>query len=259
MSKNDKGVFMEHVFSKEFELRYFEMNKHGMASPTTILTLLEETAADHCYSIGHSLYSLENQNIGWVLISGSIVMDRYPKYKETIKIQTWLSKFTLVKGYRENIIIDDTDHVIGKAKGIWAFYDIQNRRPVPVFEDIKTKWEIEQKESVEIDISQINPITTGSPEMEFDVYRSDVDSNKHVNNIRYFHWLIESLPDKILDDYLLETISAKFYSEAKYGEKIQVYVENNLEDKTFMHTMKSNLDNKLLVAAHTKWKELLQK
>jgi hypothetical protein len=31
---------MEHVFSKEFELRYFEMNKYGMASPTTILTLL---------------------------------------------------------------------------------------------------------------------------------------------------------------------------------------------------------------------------
>ncbi len=249
---------MEHIFSRNFELRYFEMNKHGIASPTTILTLLEETAADHCYSIGHSLYKLESQNIGWVLISGIITMYRYPKYKETIHIQTWLSKFSLVKGCRENIIIDDTGHVIGKAKGIWAFYDIQNRRPIPIFEDIKMKWGIDPNISIEIDTSLINPIIKGRQEIEFPVYRSDVDSNKHVNNIRYFHWLIESLPDEILDQYLLETINAKFYSDAKYGEKIQVYIDNDLENKIFTHTMKSNIDNKLLAAANTKWKKVTQ-
>jgi acyl-ACP thioesterase len=234
------------------------MNKHGTASPTTILTLLEETAADHCYAIGHSLYSLESRNIGWILISGSITMNRYPKYKETIQIQTWISKFSLVKGYRENIIIDNTGCVIGNAKGIWAFYDIQNRKPVPVFEDIKTKWGIKPDISTEINMDLINLITKDRPETEFDVYRSDVDSNKHVNNIRYFHWLIESLPDEILDEYLLKTINAKFYSEAKYGEKIQVYVDSDLENNTFTHTMKSNFDNKLLAAAHTKWKKITQ-
>ncbi|MDR0730506.1 MAG: hypothetical protein LBF63_02485, partial [Treponema sp.] len=206
---------MGHIFCREFEMRYFEMNKHGMASPTTILTLLEETAADHCYSIGYSLYSLESRHIGWVLISGSITMNRYPKYKETIKIQTWLSKFSLVKGYRENLILDAADHVIGKARGIWAFYDIQNRKPVPVFEDIKTKWGIGPGISTEIDTALISPAVKDSPETEFDIYRSDVDNNKHVNNIRYFHWLIESLPDTILDECLLETVNAKFYSEAK--------------------------------------------
>jgi acyl-ACP thioesterase len=247
------------TFTKEFELRYFEMNKYGMVSPTTILTLLEETAADHCYAIGYSLYSLERQNIGWVLISGSINMNRYPKYKETIKIQTWLSKYSLVKGYRENIILDNTGDVIGNAKGIWVFYDIQKRKPVPIFEDIKTKWGIDPKIATEIDTHIMNPVIKDRPEMEFDVYRSDVDSNKHVNNIRYFHWLIESLPDAILDGYLLETINAKFYSEAKYGERIQVYADRDLENKTFMHTMKSKIDNKLFVIAHTKWKERMEK
>jgi acyl-ACP thioesterase len=250
---------MNHIFTRDFELRYFEMNKYGMASPTTILTLLEETAADHCYAIGHSLYSLEKQNIGWVLISGSINMRRYPKYKEAIKIQTWLSKFSLVKGYRENIILDNNGCVIGMAKGIWAFYDIQNRKPVPIFEDIKTKWNINPKTSTEIDTSLINPIIKDSPEMEFDVYRSDVDSNKHVNNIRYFHWLIESLPDNILDEYILEKISTKFYSEAKHGEKIQVYVDSNSGENAFMHTMKSKFDNKLLVVAHTQWKKIMDR
>jgi len=57
---------IKNYFDKQFELRYFEMDKFGIASPSTILILLEETAADHCYSINHSLYQLEKQNIGWV-------------------------------------------------------------------------------------------------------------------------------------------------------------------------------------------------
>ncbi|WP_369403701.1 acyl-ACP thioesterase domain-containing protein [Geofilum rubicundum] len=85
---------MPNYYENQFELRYFEMNKFGAASPTTILTLLEETAADHCYSINHSLYDLEKQNVGWVLLSGVIEMDRYPVYKEKITIRTWLSSYS---------------------------------------------------------------------------------------------------------------------------------------------------------------------
>ena len=82
------------MFEKQFDLRYFEMNEFGEASPTTILTLLEEAAADHCLSIKQSLFDLFNQNIGWVLLSGYMQMERYPLYKEKITIRTWLSKYT---------------------------------------------------------------------------------------------------------------------------------------------------------------------
>ena len=77
-----------------------------------------------------------------------------------------------------------------------------------------------------------------------------------MNNIKYFHWLIESLPEEILDNYLLESINGKFYSEAQYGEKIQVYSNVNTQENSFNHTMKSNMDNKLLAVAHTRWKKI---
>lgn len=53
-------------FEKQFELRYLEMNFLGEATPTAILALLEEAAADHCYDINYSLYDLLDHNIGWV-------------------------------------------------------------------------------------------------------------------------------------------------------------------------------------------------
>ncbi|MDR2088654.1 MAG: hypothetical protein LBP73_04790, partial [Clostridiales Family XIII bacterium] len=86
------------------------------------------------------------------------------------------------------------------------------------------------------------------------VYKSDIDSNKHVNNIRYFHWLIESLPDETAERLFLRRIDARFYSEAKYGEKIRIYREEPAPG-VFLHTMRSNADNRLFAAAHSVWSE----
>ena len=247
---------MKNYFDRNFELRFFEMNKYGMASPTTILTLLEETAADHCYDIGYSLYSLEKQNIGWILISGTINMIRYPTYKENILIRTWISKYSLVKGYRENIIFDSAGTIIGKAKGIWAFYNIEKKKPVPIFDEIKSKWGINTEISQEIDFGTIRMIDTNEYQAEYNIYKSDVDSNKHVNNIRYLHWLIESLPDEILDNYILKTINAKFFSEGKYGETVKIYIEHENVQNAFLHIMRSNISNKIFASAHTTWEKM---
>ena len=250
---------MKNVFDKNYELRYFEMNKYGVASPTAILTLLEETAAEHCHNINHCLYSLERQNIGWVLVSGTINMIRYPNYKERIAIRTWISKFTLVKGYRENIIFDDSGTVIGKAKGIWVFYDIEKKKPVPIIEQIKLKWGINPEVSQEVNFDTIKIGDDSNYKLEYDILKSDVDSNKHVNNIKYLHWLVESVPDDILDNYILKRIDARFFSEGKLGEKIRVYKNNEVEKNIFLHTMRSNFDNRLIAAAKTEWKKAKSK
>src|SRR5690606_41794841 len=125
-----------HYFDKQFQLRYVEMNELGAASPATMLTLLEEAAAAHCYSTDHSLYQLADQNIGWVLISGVLEMERYPRYKERITIRTWLSDYSRIKGHRENLIFDEQGNIIGRARGLWIFFDINRRRPIQILDEI---------------------------------------------------------------------------------------------------------------------------
>ena len=124
------------MFTREYVLRYFEMNQHGEALPTTMLTLLEETAAEHCLSIDYSLYDLLKKDIGWVLISGFMQMDRYPKYKEKIYIETWLSTYKKIRGIRENLIYDEKKNIIGRARGLWLFYNVKKRRPVKIYDKI---------------------------------------------------------------------------------------------------------------------------
>ena len=246
---------MKNYFEKQFELRYFEMNKFGEASSTAILTLLEETAADHCYAINHSLFDLEKQNIGWVLLSGIMGMDHYPGYKEKIVIRTWLSKYSTIKGFRENIIYDEQGRIIGRAKGLWVFFDIDRRRPIQIPDDIKDKWSYFNEECINHDITEkIEVIDSSDHVKEFKINRFDVDTNLHVNNIRYLQWLIESIPEEIIDNFYLHSIDGRFIAEAQLGDTIMSFTEKDASLNSFIHNIRTKGNNKICASAKTVWK-----
>ncbi|WP_299110013.1 acyl-ACP thioesterase domain-containing protein [uncultured Winogradskyella sp.] len=245
----------DNYFDQQFELRYFEMNKLGLATPTIMLGLLEETAADHCYAIDHSIFDLFKMNVGWVLVSGVLQMDRYPSYKEKITIRTWLSSYSSIKGYRENIIFDENQNIIGRAKGLWVFFDIEKRKPIPIFNTIKEQWSFFNTSSIEHDIKKkINAVDSAHYTKQFTVHRFDTDMNKHVNNIRYLQWVIESIPEDIVENYYLHTIDGRFIAEAQYSDTVLSLTKELPSATAFEHTIKIEGSDKICATAHTHWK-----
>lgn len=248
---------MKNYFDKEFELRYFEIDKSGKASPITMLTLLQETAADHCYSAGESLLSLMSQNLGWVLLSGIMEMDRYPDYKEKIIIRTWLSKYHYIRGIRENIIYDENYNIIGKARGLWLFFDIEKRRPTKILNNYKEKWSFCEETCIEHNISvKIDTIDSSLYVKKFKVNAYDTDTNKHVNNIRYLQWLIESIPEEFTDNYYLHSIDGRFIAEAQYGDVIISLTDIGNDENSFVHTIHLEGKNQTCVTAKTVWRQI---
>jgi len=248
---------MKNYFDKEFELGYFEMDRNGRASLPTILSLLEETAADHCYSIERGLLDLLKLNIGWVLASGSMEMERYPRYKEKITIRTWLSSYSAVKGIRENYIYDEQHKIIGRARGVWVFFDIVKRRPIRIFDDILQRWSFFSEQCLEKDFPKgIDVFDTGEYMQKFKANLYDTDMNKHVNNIRYLQWLIETMPDEILDNYYLKSLSGNFVTEARYKDVVVSMTNRSFEENAYVHNIKLSDNNKLLALAKTTWEKL---
>jgi acyl-ACP thioesterase len=232
------------------------MNHFGEASPTTMLALLEEAAAEHCYVIDYSLYQLMNQNIGWVLVSGIIKMERYPRYKEKITIRTWLSNYSAIRGLRENIIYDGRGEVIGRARGLWVFFDIARRRPIRILEDIKNKWSSFEQNSLDYNINRkIKALNEAELIKEYEVNRFDVDTNQHVNNIRYFHWVMDSIPEEMIDHYDLHIIDGRFIGEAHYGDDVVSLTHTGEIPNSFQHTIKTKEEQKICATAISHWRK----
>ncbi len=247
---------MENYFEAGFQIRHFELNKFREASPEIMLALLEEAAAEHCHDINYGLHKLYQQNIGWVLVSGVLKIERYPRYKENIVIRTWLSEYTTVKGIRENIIYDSDGRIIARAKGLWVFFDIKRRRPVPIFEEIKNQWSFYKESSIDFNINKkIEAITTAPIVKDISLNVSDIDMYGHANNIVYLKWLMDSLPDDITEHFQLEEIYGRFVSEIKYGDSVIMLTEKNAADNLFSHTLKMKNTDRVCATGTTKWKE----
>ncbi len=247
---------MNNYFEQEFDLRYYEMDNVAHATPVTILTLLQETAADHCLSAGHSLFDLVDNNLGWVLLSGMMQMERYPSYKEKITIRTWISKYHSIRGIRENLIYDEEGTIIGRAKGLWLFYDIERRRPTKILSDFKETWSWDETQSISCDImKKLESIECAADAKEFKVNMYDTDTNKHVNNIRYLQWVMESVPEEILENYYLHTIDGRFISEAQYGDTIVSSIKQGIEENSFLHAIHLKGTDKLCALAETIWRK----
>ncbi len=247
---------MANYFDSKFTINFYDLSQYGEASPITMLRLLQETAGDHHIAIGENVIDLYERNLGWVLLSGVMQFDRYPKYKDEITIRTWISSYKTIRGIRENLILDSQGEVIGRAKGLWLFFDVKKRRPAPIPKEIMEGWGTMPETSIDVDINYKLPvIDDGEFRDIIKVKKFDIDANKHVNNMRYFTWLIEIMPDRVMEERYLHQIEGRFLNEANYGDQLVIYTKILKMDEEFLHLAYDLTTNKPCVVAKTIWRK----
>ena len=139
---------------------------------------------------------------------------------------------------------------------MWLFFDTKRRRPIQILNGILQKWSFDETLSIEHDIaSKIEPIESSANIQTFKVSRYDVDSYDHVNNIKYLYWLMESMPEDVLNNFYLHSIDGRFLAEAQYGDTLISFTEKDKDDNSFIHTIKTQSNNKVCATAKTVWKK----
>ena len=78
---------------------------------------------------------------------------------------------------------------------------------------------------------------------QFDIRYSDIDSNNHVNNVKYVEWAIEAVPIEVVNNYILKRIKVTFEKETTYGNKVLVSATvkeiDNINLKSY-HTIRNS-------------------
>ena len=238
---------------KKYEIWYKEVNDRQEATPVAILNFVEETAADHCAHIGKNVYELQKEGIGWVLYAGYFHMDHYPRYREKITIETWILKFKGFRGYREYRILSEDDKFYGGFRGLWLYFDLEKRRPIPVDKIYYKQWAIRNETAINCEIT---PLKNRIEEPDFvkscAVQRSDIDSNNHVNNVCYMQWLMESIPDELYNKARMEYIQGTFLKETFYNRHVDSECKI-LSPNELIHTVTEKEQGTLLATAKTTW------
>lgn len=192
------------------------------------MSLFEEAAFSHLESTGWDVYRLLKAGYGWILLQGSFTMDRYPRYHEDFSIETWVPGQRLFYGLRKFEVKDSEGKIIGTAFSLWVFYNLAKERPERPLKEIMDVWKPDPRFVLRRDPlggapPEVYSYIPGTQVSPFDVRTLDIDTNGHVNHVRYIDWAMEAVPIEFRQNYQLRSIEGRYIHEIVLGQKIILY------------------------------------
>lgn len=251
-----------------------------MAKPVTILNLLEETASSHCDESGWDVFRLMGEGLGWILLRGGFEMRRYPRYREELRVETWISSSKRFSAEREYRILsasaESRGELLGSARSLWLFYDTAKRRPASIFGDILSSWAPGGSPACAFGLDEIegppaqaqdeggSGETVASGAGDFAVRSADIDTNGHVNNVVYLGWALEAIPREIRENFVLAGIRGQYKRELRLGDSVKPRMEREEGDSFRLGVFGESPDGDgsqgkgfLAAAASSRWTPLL--
>jgi len=210
---------------RNYNIHYYEVDIHKKALITSIMDYLGDMAMYQSEILGVGIDYLKENNMAWVLYKWDITMESYPLLNETIKVETYAYSFRKFYAYRKHEIFNAKGNKIGYANSVWFLINTSRRRPMRVTEDMYAAYGLDDSDNKSIDIETILPVSTVHSEKSFQVRYSDIDTNMHVNNVKYVAWAMETVPKDIILNYELKNIKATYDKETTYGETVKISTE----------------------------------
>jgi acyl-ACP thioesterase len=242
-------------FEDQFVIRTYEIDNRKLATVPALTRLLHEAAMQNVLALKLSVWDLEPQGISWVLMRQQVAIERYPKLGETIRVQTYPAGFEKFFTYRDYRVWDAQGKEIASSSSTWLLMDTAARRMVRIPDFIK---EFQQEMPAVADClprpaGKLPRFHSPKHQADFRVGWHDLDFNMHLNNTFYITWMLEALPESLLQNGFIRQIDIQFKSEALKNQVIHSEAEQ-LEANKYLHRLIREGDQKELAIAQTIWK-----
>ncbi|MBC7892471.1 MAG: acyl-ACP thioesterase, partial [Sphingobacteriaceae bacterium] len=229
---------------------------HHRLSVPALAGLLQEVAWEHSVSRGVDLPELLKYGLSWVLSRMRIEVETLPVYRQTVRLDTWVSAIDRYFYYREFRLTDAVSgQLLLRASSVWGVLDVARRRVVPVPDFILRQTPIHHDTPpVPPSGGKLRSFGEAAFSASIAVTWPLLDANQHVNNTQYIAWLVQALPAEWLQHHTLTQLDVQFRAEATLGDHL--FSEAVSESPTgFLHRVRRPSGQEL-VQARSGWRQL---
>ncbi|XP_021824190.1 palmitoyl-acyl carrier protein thioesterase, chloroplastic-like [Prunus avium] len=214
-------------------VRSYEVGPDKTATLESILNLLQETALNHVWMSGllsdgfGATHGMMKNDLIWVVSRMQVQIDQYGIWGEVLEIDTWV-RASGKNGMKRDWLIRSqaTGQVFARATSTWVMMNRKTRRLSKMPEEVRAEiapWFI-GKQAIADDVPEkIVKLDNKAKYVNRDLKpkRSDLDMNQHVNNVKYVRWMLETVPDHILESHQLSGIILEYRRECGNSDIVQ--------------------------------------
>ncbi|XP_009790386.1 oleoyl-acyl carrier protein thioesterase, chloroplastic [Nicotiana tabacum] len=276
-------------YKEKFIVRCYEVGINKTATVETIANLLQEVGCNHAQSVGFSTdgfattLTMRKLHLIWVTARMHIEVYKYPAWSDVVEIETWCQSEGRI-GTRRDWILKDyaTCEVIGRATSKWVMMNQDTRRLQKVTDDVHEEYLVFCPKELRLafpeennnSLKKISKLEDPAHYSRLGLVprRADLDMNQHVNNVTYIGWVLESMPQDIIDTHELQTITLDYRRECQHDDVVNSLTSlESFEDsalgtngsataareinKSFLHLVRLSGDGLEINRARTEWKK----
>lgn len=249
---------MKAVTERPYRIHYYEVDYQGKILPTALINYFQDIAWVQSEQVGVGNNYLQKNKYAWLIYQWDIDLRKYPRFGQTVRVATQACGFNKFNAYRLFEVKDEEGNLLVKAYSRWVYFSIANMKIAVIPSVMYQAYGITSSNSELKILTKPEKLEKVDCRRDFLVRYSDIDTNKHVNNVKYVEWSLETMPDDIIKSYMLKNIKTLYKEQGKYGNNIQVETElRTIEGKNSVigvHKVITN-DERILCLLESLWKQ----
>ncbi|MDR1592716.1 MAG: hypothetical protein LBS16_07560 [Prevotellaceae bacterium] len=223
------------IHSFDFKVGHLDIDFTEQITFSALGNCILEAAGIAAHSNGFGMEELHEEHLGWVVSRMAIEMDVLPMKNDHFRIETWVENYGRFYTTRDFRFYNAENVCIGGVCSLWSVINLDTRVP----------FNLEQKPEWSRFATQIpSPITKPEhiPEISKEkimhgcVSYSDIDSNGHVNSMKYIQWLLNLFDQDFYSTHRITRLEINYVHEALYGDKIVIF--SSEDDKRILFNIK---------------------
>ena len=213
------------VWQETFPVRFGAIDKSDRLTLDAVFQFFQEAAICHAENLGVGREDMARTGQAWILSRMSVLVDRRPKYCETVTVRSWPRGGEKLFAMRNYDIRDKDDIPVIAARSAWIILDMEKRRPLRPQSIMDS---LPQNEGLEA----IPPEAGGAAGLaerenlqktsERKALYTDVDYNGHVNNVSYIKWIEDALEPQFLEKAEKMRLDINYLNEILGCEVVEI-------------------------------------
>ena len=212
---------MSKTYSKDHTITCYEADANQLMRPTAMLDLMQEAAGINAATLGFGYDEMINSNTAWVLSRINVKFINTPKWREEVNLKTWHKGMSKLFYLRDFILSDKEGNPLVLATTSWLIIDLNTRRLVrnsdlalndTTMDAIATPADkVVVPVDVEPELVRKHPVTW-----------SEIDTNGHVNNVKYAVWAIDAVKQEDIKEKPLKELLINYDAEVMPGDIVKI-------------------------------------
>lgn len=208
------------MYSFNSRIRYSETDCEGKLSMASLLNYFQDCSTFQSEELGIGVKYMEENHRAWVLSSWQIVVNRYPRLCEAVRIGTFPYDFKGFLGYRNFLMQTSDGELLAMANSMWSLIDLDTGKPAAPSQEMIAGYPMEERLSMDYAPRKIVIPEGGAQEDTIVVKKHHLDTNHHVNNGQFVDIAMGFLPG----DFVIGQLRAEYKKQAFLDDVFYPYV-----------------------------------